>query len=179
MRTLIGLLVFLAFGVQGAWAAEETALAKLSEPPTLVLMPPEMDGDLGDSSRREEWAARLDLLDGHMRESLAGEALYTVIDNAPADDLLAQLSHRASVYQCEPCVVRVGERVGAERVLNLRVHRMSQLVLSLHAILRDTDTGRVRYARYLSFRGDDDRAWLKAADYLIRDMEEKIPPAQR
>ena len=63
-------------------------------------------------------------------------------------------------------------------MLSLRVFRMSNLVLSLQAILRDDDSGVVRYARTLDFRGDNDRSWLGAAGYLIRDMA-KVPPEQR
>ena len=70
------------------------------------------------------------------------------------------------------------ERLDADRVLSVWVFRMSRLVLSLHAVLRDGDTGRVRYARTLSFRSDNDRSWSHAAKYLLRDMA-TIPEADR
>lgn len=48
----------------------------------------------------------------------------------------------------------------------------------LHAVVRDGPSGTVRSARALDFRGDHDRSWLKAADYLIRDLAE-LQPARR
>ena len=82
------------------------------------------------------------------------------------------------VYACDVCARSVAGAAAADRVLSLRVFRMSNLLLSLQAILRDGDSGAVRYARTLDFRGDNDQSWRRAADYLIRDIA-KVPPDQR
>ena len=147
--------------------------APLQAAPRLALMQPEIDGDLSDASKQEQWHKRLDRLERQVQDGL-GDDLYAVVDPQPAADLFAQYAHRAAVYQCVPCALEVAKRLDAERVLSLRVYRMSHLVMNLHAILRDAETGSVRYARFLSFRGDTDEAWRHAADFLIRDMR-KIP----
>ena len=136
----------------------------------LVLMPPEIEGDLSLPGGTEAWQRRLDLIEESVGRGLAEEGLYRVLDRAPAEDLFAEYKQQAAVHQCVACLRKVAARLGAERVLTLRVHRMSQLVLNLHAVLRDGETGKVRYARLLSFRGDTDRAWLRASRFLMRDL---------
>ena len=147
--------------------------APVQAAPRLALMQPELDGDLSDTSKQEQWHQRLDRLERQVQDGLGGD-LYAIVDPQPAADLFAQYAQRAAVYQCVPCALEVAKRLDAERVLSLRVFRMSHLVMNLHAILRDAETGSVRYARFLSFRGDTDEAWQHAAHFLIRDMR-KIP----
>lgn len=144
----------------------------------LVVMEPEIDGDTSDASRRAEWDRRVALLSDRVTSEVSSRALYDVVDPAAAEAEFAQLRHRAGVFDCDVCALGVARVAQADRVLSLRVFRMSNLVLSLHALVRDGASGEVRYARVLDFRGDNDRAWLKAADYLIRDMA-KLPPDRR
>lgn len=144
----------------------------------LVVMEPEIDGDTSDASRRAEWDRRVALLSDRVTSEVSSRALYDVVDPAAAEAEFAQLRHRAGVFDCDVCALGVARAAQADRVLSLRVFRMSNLVLSLHALVRDGASGEVRYARVLGFRGDNDRAWLKAADYLIRDMA-KLPPDRR
>jgi Protein of unknown function (DUF2380) len=152
----------------------------LAAPPPLrlILMEPEIDGDTSDAGRREEWQDRLALVADRVADELAGQALYEVLDPAAAEAEFAKHRHRADVYACDVCARSVARAADADRVLSLRVYRMSNLVLSLHAIVRDGPSGTVRYARVLDFRGDNDRSWLKAADYLVGDLA-KLPPARR
>ena len=144
----------------------------------LIVMEPELDGDTSDASRRAEWQDRLDLLAERVSSELSAADLYDVLDPGPAEAEFAKHRHRAAVYACDVCARSVARATDADRVLSLRVFRLSNLILSLHAIVRDGPSGAVRYARVLDFRGDNDRSWLRAADYLIRDLSQ-LPPAQR
>jgi Protein of unknown function (DUF2380) len=150
-----------------------------AEPPKrLVLLDPEIAGDLTDPRQQPDWPRRLTDLRDAVADGLEAEGVYALADRARADAELAELRMRANAFQCVACAVAVAEAAGADRVLSLQVFRMSQLVLSLNAVLRDGGSGDVRYARSLSFRGDDDRAWQTAAAYLVRDMT-AIPPDRR
>jgi hypothetical protein len=144
----------------------------------LIVMEPEIDGDTSDRSRRAEWQDRLDLLADRVSSKLSAADLYDILDPGPAEAEFAKHRRRADVYACDVCARSVARATDADRVLSLRVFRVSNLVLSLHAIVRDGPSGVVRYARVLGFRGDNDRSWLRAADYLIRDLAE-LPPGRR
>ena len=41
-----------------------------------------------------------------------------------------------------------------------------------HVEIRDGASGGVILKRVLSFRGDNDRSWLKAVDFLLRELVE-------
>jgi len=146
--------------------------------PSLVLLEPELEGDLGDTARLEDWHRRLALIADHLEKSLGESGLYRLVDSAPARDLILSYRGRTAVHACEPCIVTLAKRLDADRALSVWVYRMSNLVLSLHAVLRDGESGAILYARTLSFRGDNDGAWTRAVDYLVRDIA-AIPADQR
>jgi hypothetical protein len=99
--------------------------AAAAPPPLrLILMEPEIDGDTSDARRRNEWQDRLALVAERVAGELAGRALYDVLDPAPAEAELAKHRRRADVYACDVCAQSVA-RAAADRVLSLRVFRMS------------------------------------------------------
>jgi hypothetical protein len=133
------------------------AATAAESPPRLIVMEPEIDGDTSDASRQAEWQARLALVTERVTSELTERDLYEVLDPAAAEAEFAKHRLRADVHACEVCAQSVARAAGADRVLSLWVFRMSNLVLSLHAIIRDGPSGTVRYARALDFRGDNDR----------------------
>ena len=165
MKNSATLLTALLLALAGAPAGATSAGL-----PSLVVMEPEIEGDVSNVAMQEAWEARLDMLGGRVAEGLTAGGVYALADPEPARELFAKYRRRHSVHACEVCATDAAAAVEADRVLSLYVHRMSNLVLTLHALLRDGETGNVRYARALSFRGDNDRSWRKAADYLVRDM---------
>ena len=146
--------------------------------PTLLLMEPEIDGDTGPGGRAA-YEDRLELLEEAIARSIEEGALYEVADSELAEASFEKHRHRADVHACTPCAVESAREAGADRVLSVWVFRMSNLILSMQAILRDADTGEVRYSTAHDFRGDTDEAWLRAADRLVRGLEEDIPPGLR
>ena len=145
---------------------------------SLVLLEPELEGDIGDIARLDEWRRRLDLVEARIGDGLAAQDVYRIVDKAPARDLVERSRGQAEVHSCGPCVVTLAKRLDADRALSVWVFRMSNLVLGLHAVLRNGKTGEILYGRTLSFRGDNDRAWMRAVDYLVRDIA-AIPPDRR
>jgi hypothetical protein len=145
---------------------------------TMVVMDVELDGDLADPSRVDDWRRRLAEINATLRQSIAQAGYYTVVDATPAADLLAQYRHRKAVHECVPCLRDVAQRLGAERVLTAWVFRMSNLVLALHAIVWAPATDEVIMTRTLQFRGDTDYAWRRATDYLLNDIGEMEKPPQ-
>lgn len=147
--------------------------------PGLILMEPEITGDLGDPAQQPEWPRRLEELRADVAAGLEAKGLYAPLDPATAEAEFALHRKRNGVFSCMPCIASVAEASGAERVLSLQVYRTSQLILWLYAALRDSEDMRVVYARQLSFRGDNDRSWRRAAEYLVEDMAARIPQGAR
>lgn len=162
-KILAAMALSLALAAGAVARAEET-------PPSLVLMEPELEGDLSDPRQTELWPARLALLREALRKDLAGHGLYSVIDNTPQAALFDQLRKREGVHACEACVLDAATKLGADRVMNVWVYRVSALILTLHAVIRETATGQTVFRRSLDLRGDNDNAWLRAEAFLIRDL---------
>jgi len=145
--------------------------------PKLAFLEPELEGDLEDSSRVPGWQRKMAALDAFLRQQLGERKLYTVLSNQPAADLIERDRARREMHECLPCIQDVAQRLDADRVLVVWVYRESELVLWLSARIVDPATGARVVARSMSFRGDNDRAWNKAADYFLRQLAEV--PAER
>lgn len=160
--------IFATIAMSAALAVGAIARAEMA-PPSLVLMEPELEGDLSDPQQTKLWPARLALLEETLRRDLAQD-LYRVVDNAPKAALFDQLRKRGEVYACEACILDAATQLGADRVMNVWVYRVSALILTLHATIRDGATGQMVFSRHLDLRGDNDKAWLRAESFLIRDL---------
>ena len=146
--------------------------------PKLVVLEPELEGDLEDQSRVPGWNRKIAALDAFLRKELAARNLYTVLSNEPASDLIERDKTRREVHDCLPCIHDVGQRLGADRVLVVWVNRMSELVMFLSARVVDPSTGDLIVGRSMTFRGDNDLAWNKAADFFLRQLAE-VPVERR
>jgi hypothetical protein len=165
-----------------AVALAAAALVALAAPtaaeerPTLLVMAPEMIGDLEAPGLEEAWPARLERLRAEVGAGLVEAGHYDLVDDAAAEAAGEVNRGRANLFTCEPCARRAAEAAEADRVLSLRVHRISTLIMSLQAILRDAEGG-VLFQQQVGFRGDTDTAWDRAGLYLVREMAEH--PAER
>ncbi|MHA3915055.1 DUF2380 domain-containing protein [Halovulum sp. GXIMD14793] len=108
--------------------------------PTLIIMEPEIEGDTSDPAQKAAWPGRLENLQAEMQRGLAEAGLYDVLDPSVAEAEFAKHRLRRGVFSCKPCIRGVAEASDADRVLSLKVHRMSQLIISLQAVIRDADT---------------------------------------
>lgn len=138
----------------------------------LIIMEPELDGDLSMPGQAAAWEQRLELIAHQVADGLQSSGAFDVVDPATVEDELARHRRRRSVYACEPCATSVAAAAAADEVLSIRVFRMSQLVLSAQLILRDGASGDVLYSRAADFRGDTDESWLRAISYLVDNMIE-------
>lgn len=67
----------------------------------------------------------------------------------------------------------MARQLNAEQILVPWVFRMSNLILTMHVEIRDTATGRIVVKKALDFRGDNDIAWTRAIEYLIRELKDR------
>ena len=139
--------------------------------------------ELVDSSgevtdQREDHERRL----AAVREILAGELaardVYDVVDPADIQAEIDATRQRQYLHACNGCEVRLAREIDADRVLTGHVRKVSSLVMALWVDIKDANTGRPIVRKVLDFRGDNDRAWQRAASYLARQLEQ-LPPQAR
>lgn len=149
------------------------SVAAAAERPTLVVLDMEIIGDLGGPEFAKEHEARLQAASAKLRDSLASTGMYQLVDTAPAQDAIDQLKSRHRyLHDCNGCDLDIGRQLGADQVLISWVYRVSALVLSLHYEIHDVASEQVLAHKSFAFRGDNDTAWMRAIDYMVRDLKE-------
>lgn len=160
--------------------AMAAVLAPLTFPPSAGALEPTtivvLDFDYSDSSGepRDQEAihrARLSDFAERIRTALAASGAYRVVAaQCPAPPCSAK------DYEAEE-LFDFARRAGAKLMLFGGVHKMSTLVQWARVELVDIDENRLVDDRRLSFRGDDEEAWRRAADYVSEKLTK--PAAQR
>jgi uncharacterized protein DUF2380 len=141
--------------------------------PRLVVLDVELTGDLGGPEFVAQHDARLKMASARLRENVSRTGLYSVVDPAPAQDLINQLeSQYLYLHDCNGCELDIGRQLEADQVLVAWVNRISGLILTLTYEIHDVATGQTTAAKTFSFRGDNDVAWTRAIDYLVRDQQQ-------
>lgn len=164
----------LCLGLVLAVCAVSVAAAPDSQRPAqLVVLDVEITGDLGGPELEAEHEARLKLASTRLRDSLARIGAYRLVDTSPAQDAIDELKSRHRyLHDCNGCDLDVGRQLGADQVLVAWVYRVSGLILTLTYEIHDVATGQIIARKSFDFRGDNDAAWTRAIDYMVRDLKE-------
>jgi hypothetical protein len=109
-----------------------------------------------------------------LERELAQRELYRVLDPAPAADLQRALrAQQEYMHRCDDCARQIGERLGADLVMQTWVQKVSELILNLNVQVYDVQAARPILTKSVDMRGNDDVSWRRAVRFLVRDMAEK------
>ncbi len=112
-----------------------------------------------------EETARLDRLDGELRNALAASGRYTVVDIGP---VRAQLASGPAIRGCNGCELDYGRKLGAQLIAFGWVQKVSNLILNINLVIEDT-TGRKLHADSVDIRGNTDESWDRGLRWLLRE----------
>jgi hypothetical protein len=174
-RSFVFGLALIAWANVIAAASPEENRQRPAIPSKLVVLDVELSGDSGGPALASEHQARLTLAGTKLRESLAHTGLYQLVDSAPAQKTIDEMKSRyLYLHDCNGCDLDVGRQLGADQVLVAWVDRVSALILSLTYEVHDVATGQIAARKSFGFRGDNDAAWTRAIDYMVRDLQESM-----
>jgi hypothetical protein len=139
-------------------------------PKHLAVLPFEIEDNSGEAGGAGRHRAMLDTLTRMVGESVAGSGRYELVAPAQVDAAVAAVNSGTYLRNCNGCELEIGKRAGADRVMVAWIFKMSSLVLSLHVVVKDVATGEDIYARVFDFRGDNEKAWKRAADYMVKAL---------
>lgn len=165
LACVLGAAVLLLFGVTPTHA--EQPLKKL------LMLDFELIDEQKDYVPFPEKEARLAMVSQRLREAVAREKLYQVVDGAPVADLIRTEEARQSLLECNGCELDIARQAGAERVLLGWVQKVSNLILNINIEVRDVKTGAAVLTKSVDLRGNTDVSWQRGIDYLVRDMVER------
>jgi Protein of unknown function (DUF2380) len=170
--------LLLATGLAVALDATDNARAAEGAAPTLAILPFEINDNSGEVGSPHRHDAMLTALTRLVGEKIEGAHLYRVVPQALVGKAVAAQNSGTYLRDCNGCELAIGRRAGADQVMIGWIFKMSSLVLTLHVAIKDVATGKPVYARAFDFRGDNERAWERAAEYMVGALAKSRAEAQ-
>ncbi len=177
MRLAFGVTLFI-IGLAAASSFIAISRADEHAPQTLAILPFEIrdtSGEVGAPDRHDAMLAALTQIVG---EKIEAARLYKVVPQQRVATAVAAANSGTFLTSCNGCELDIGRKAGADQVMIGWIYKVSTLVGSLHIEIKDVATGKRTYARVFDFRGDNEAAWQRAADYMVGTMREAGSGAQ-
>jgi Protein of unknown function (DUF2380) len=108
-------------------------------------------------------AALLDLFAATLRSELAAPGTIAVVEPACSEPCSPVRTPFAAMAEAT-------ERAGADRLLVGNIHKISTLIGTVKLTLIDLPADRVLCTRTLTYRGDTEEAWTRAARFAAEDV---------
>ena len=109
---------------------------------------------------------RLHRLDDQLKVALAEPGRYSPMDTAPINDKLAALP---SIRNCNGCELDLSRSLGAPFVAYGWVQKVSNLILNINLVIKDTTSGKIVRADSVDLRGNTDETWQRGLRYLLNE----------
>ncbi|HEU0221358.1 MAG TPA: DUF2380 domain-containing protein [Paracoccaceae bacterium] len=154
-----------------AAAALMAAGATAGEPPRLALAGFDFRDTSGEvRDQTAEHAARLRGFDATLREGLAAQAGLALVA------LPCEAARCTARDPGLPVLAAQAEAAGVRFLVFGEVHKMSTLIGWVKFAMLDLQANKPACDRFLSYRGDTDEAWRRAADVTLRNIVDKCLP---
>jgi hypothetical protein len=143
-----------------------------SEPVPIAVLNLDYDDRSGElRDQQQAHATRLEHFAATLRRDLAASGRYRIVypacDPAPC----------AAAGADPATLVAAARKAGARLMMFGGVHKMSTLVEWAKLLVIDVPTEKIVFDRLITFRGDDDEAWNRAAAFSVQEF--LAPPAAR
>ena len=157
----LGLLLIALLLLAPSANADPAARQKLAVLPFEIS---DTSGEVGGSTRHEEMLAKLTDFVGRR---ISASNLYDVVPQVQVAKAVVEVNPGTFLRACNGCELDIARRAGADQVMVGWFWKVSTLIGTLHIEIKDVATGRTTYAKVFDFRGDNDKAWQRAADYMV------------
>lgn len=172
LRRIFGL-GLLGLGLAAALSGAPALSAKDASKPAIAVLPFEIEdtsGEVGQSARHEN---NLATITRYVGEEIADKGIYSVVPQSEVAKAVADVNSGTYLRSCNGCEFDIAKAVGADRVLIGWFYKVSTLIGTLHIVVKDVPTGKTVYAHVFDFRGDNEKAWRRAAGYMIRSLDKR------
>ncbi|HUZ91584.1 MAG TPA: DUF3280 domain-containing protein [Methylocella sp.] len=149
--------------------APQRAFALASEPQAVAIFPVELWDTSGEGVKPGQ-AERLKLATNELTKLLERTGRYRSVALSPFAARIAATEPR---YNCNGCWLSVARDAGADLAVLAVVHKVSTLISSVDLYVADVVTGKYIAHVEAQFRGDDDRAYVRAFDFLVNERLER------
>ena len=114
---------------------------------------------------RPDETERLAMLEEYVREEFRGRG-FELADIAPVFD---EMNMVASVADCNFCDVLLARKLGVDYSVVGEVQKVSNLILSMNLVVRDTVEGQHVRGMSVDIRGNNDDSWRRGMRYILKN----------
>ncbi len=114
---------------------------------------------------RDGEARRVALIGDTLRRMLAERGM-TVVDLAPARE---RIEKAAPLTRCNGCDLELARELGADLAVTGFIQKVSNLILNINVMIRDTRDGQALRGASVDIRGNTDESWSRGISYLVRN----------
>ena len=108
--------------------------------------------------------ARLRMIEAELRQRLEESGRFELVDTERVAD---QVDAAGVLWSCNGCEIGIAKRLDADLVLVGWVQKVSNLMLNLNVVMRDTTTRDQVFAGSVDLRGNTDESWRHGIRYLL------------
>jgi hypothetical protein len=139
-------------------------VATAQEARPIAVFPVELWDTSGEGAKPGQ-AERLALATATLARLLEEAGPYRSVDLGPFAERIAATEPR---YNCNGCWRQIARDAGAETAVLAVVHKVSTLISTVDIFIADVPADRYIAQAQGQFRGDDDRAYVRAFEFLVR-----------
>jgi len=114
---------------------------------------------------RPDETARLQMLEDYVAEELQKRG-FTLVDVTPVEEAMNRV---ANVADCNFCDVLMARELGVDYSVVGEVQKVSNLILSMNLIVRDTVEGKHAKGMSVDIRGNNDNSWRRGMRYILKN----------
>ncbi|MGH6837205.1 MAG: DUF3280 domain-containing protein [Methylocella sp.] len=141
------------------------AAPQASRPRATAVFPVELWDTSGEATKPGQ-AERLKLATNKLAELMEHTGRYRSVD---LSQFAARIAATEPRYNCNECWRDVARDAGAELAVLAVVHKVSTLISFVDLYVADLATGKYIAHADAQFRGDDDRAYIRAFEFLVNE----------
>jgi hypothetical protein len=138
----------------------------------LVVLPFEIVDNTPVAGGGERNQKMLDKLTYYISRSISAEGLFEVVPQSEVNEMMSSAQLGTYIRTCNECELDLAKRVDGDKVMTGWIYKMSILILTMHVKVKDVRSEETIVSKAYDFRGDNEKAWLRAAKYMLRDLYE-------
>lgn len=114
----------------------------------------------------------LNKLTNYIGQSINEEGIFDVVTQTEVNDTVGRARLGTYIHTCNRCEYDLAKQVAGDKVMIGWIYKMSMLILTMHIEIKDVASEKTLISKAYDFRGDNEKAWLRAAKYMVRDLGE-------
>lgn len=150
------------------------AISNAAQGERLVVLPFEIVDNIPVPGGDERNEAMLEKLTHFIGQMIDEAGLFEVVSQSEVNGVVSAARLGTYIHTCNQCEYDLAKQVDGDKVMIGWIYKMSMLILTMHIEIKDVASGQTLISKAYDFRGDNEKAWLRAAKYMVRDLGEMM-----